>query len=194
MTFPLPPQNQPQGQPAQGQPVHPNTPPPLQYGGDPMAPPPSGYVQDQYQGPYSQPQTAQQNPAVYPAPHSSRTPLQKAQAAVGIWGAIAVVAIVLGLSIPEDDHSQWSSVHAWGALAILGAVLTAIPAFAGSVSLSAHRAWQGAAIGAGILAVFWVLLVLPSVGSNMSLVLTVGVAAGCAAAWLAPGRPVQGRR
>jgi hypothetical protein len=39
-----------------------------------------------------------------------------------------------------------------------------------------------------------VLFVLPSVGSNTSLLTTIGVAAGAVAAWLAPGKtPADGR-
>lgn len=61
-----------------------------------------------------------------------RTPQQKAVAAVGIWGALAIVAVVFGISIPGDDRMAWESVHPWGGLAILGAVMTLVPIVAGS--------------------------------------------------------------
>jgi hypothetical protein len=159
-------------------------PPPLQYA--PAAPaaqpaPPPGYPQQ-----YAQPG--------YPAPAASRSPQQKALAAVGIWGALAVVGVVCGISIPENDRTQWSSVHAWGALAIVATVLTLVPAVADSLSLPPSRGWQIATGGAGLLVFYWVLLVLPSTGSNMSLVTTVGVICGCIAAALAPGRPVPAPR
>jgi hypothetical protein len=38
------------------------------------------------------------------------------------------------------------------------------------------------------LLLFWVLFVLPNVGSNTSLLTTIGVAAGAIAVWIAPGR------
>lgn len=155
-------------------------PPPLQYG--PGQPPPNP-AQPTFAAQYGPPA-----PALAPAP-APRSPQQRAQAAVGIWGALAIIGVVCGISIPEDSSSAWGSVHAWGALAILGAVLTVVPAVASSLSLPEHRAWQIAVGGAAILVFYWILLVLPAVGSNMSLVTTLGVACGCIAAAAAPGRP-----
>jgi hypothetical protein len=94
--------------------------------------------------------------------------------------------VALGLSLKEDGHTAWDSVHAWGGLALVGAVLTLAPVIRGS--LTPHRAWQVAACGAAALGLFWVLFVLPAVGSNTSLVTTIGVAAGIIAVWIAPGR------
>jgi hypothetical protein len=88
----------------------------------------------------------------------------------------------------EDGHNAWSSVHAWGAVAILGALLTLAPVLARSLRLSPRRAWQVAACGAAALGLFWVLFVLPAVGSNTSLLATIGAAAGIIAVWIAPGR------
>ena len=107
-----------------------------------------------------------------------------------VWalGLVSVLAVVLGLSLKEDGRNQWDTVHAWGGLAIAGAILTLAPAFGRSVGLTPQRAWQAATCGAGALVLFWVLFTLPSVGSNMSLLTTIGVAAGVIAAWVAPGR------
>ena len=44
------------------------------------------------------------------------------------------------------------------------------------------------------LVLFWVLFTLPTVGSNTSLVTTVGAAAGIVAVWFAPGRDQQSGR
>ena len=117
-------------------------------------------------------------------------PRPNAGAETAIWtlAGISLVATVVGLSVQEDGRSAWDSVHAWGALAILGALLTLAPVLSSSISLSAHRAWQVAAGGAGALGLFWVLFVLPAAGSNASLVTTIGAAAGVAAVWIAPGR------
>jgi hypothetical protein len=98
------------------------------------------------------------------------------------------------LSVKEDGANAWHSVHAWGGLAIAGAVLTLAPAMAGSLNLTPQRAWQVAACGAGALLLFWVLFVLPAVGSNTSLVVTIGAAAGVVAAWVAPGRDPESAR
>jgi hypothetical protein len=119
--------------------------------------------------------------------------MSKAIAAVWTLGLISVAATVIGLTVKENGHNAWDSVHAWGGLAIAGAVLTLTPALGTSTGLSPHRAWQAAACGAAALVLFWVLFVLPAAGSNTSLVVTVGAAAGIVAAWIAPGRePVQG--
>ena len=100
--------------------------------------------------------------------------------------------MTLGLTLKEDGRNQWDTVHAWGALAIAGAALTLAPALGRSVGLTPLRAWQAAACGAGALVLFWVLFTLPSVGSNVSLLTTIGVAAGLIAAWVAPGREPSG--
>jgi hypothetical protein len=105
-----------------------------------------------------------------------------------VLALVSIAATVVGLSVKEDGHNAWHTVHAWGALAVLGAVLTLAPVVRRSVNLSPHRAWQVAACGAAALALFWVLLVLPAVGSNTSLVVTIGAAAGIIVAWIAPGR------
>ncbi len=73
-------------------------------------------------------------------------------------------------------------------VALVAAAMTAAPSFAATLRLTALRAWQVAAAGAAGLAFFWVLFVLPAVGSNTSLLSTVGVAAGMFGAWIAPGR------
>jgi hypothetical protein len=95
---------------------------------------------------------------------------------------------VLGLTLDENGNNAWHSVHAWGGVAVAGAVLTLAPALARSFNLAPQRAWQIAGCGAGALVLFWVLFVLPAVGSNTSLVTTVGAAAGVIAVWIAPGR------
>jgi hypothetical protein len=101
---------------------------------------------------------------------------------------ISVIGVALGLSISENGSNAWHSVHAWGGLAILGALLTLAPAAAAALRMTHRRAWQVAACGAAALILFWVLFTLPSVGSNTSLLTTVGVGAGVAAVWIAPGR------
>lgn len=122
-----------------------------------------------------------------------KQPRDKAVTAIWALGLVSLAAVVLGLSLSEDGHNAWHTVHAWGALAILGAILTLAPAAAGGLNLSAQRAWQAAACGTGALLLFWVLFVLPSAGSNTSLAITVGVAAGIIAVWLAPGRETDNK-
>ena len=105
---------------------------------------------------------------------------------------VSVAAVVLGLTIKEDGHNAWHTVHAWGVLAIVGAVLTFAPAMARTFNLATERAWQVSLVGSGLLVLFWILLILPDVGSNTSLLSTVGAAAGAVATWFAPAGASRG--
>jgi hypothetical protein len=182
MNMPQPPQGpghpiqqpgqQPQGPPPQG-------PPPQ---GTPAGPPHAAPTQQFQAGP-----GGQWNPAG-PPPKPAKPPVPKVISAIWALGLISLAGTVVGLSVKEDGVNAWHSVHAWGGLAIAGALLTLAPAMATSMNLTPQRAWQAAACGAGALLLFWVLFVLPAVGSNTSLVVTIGAAAGAIAAWIAPGR------
>jgi hypothetical protein len=149
--------------------------------------PPQGYGDptmainrpQEYQQPIQQP-IQQPGPAAAPRP--------KGSGAVLVLGLVAVICVILGLSIAENGHTAWDSVNAWGGLAIAGALAVLAPALGRTIGLSQQRAWQVAICGAGALVLYWVLFVLPSVGSNTSLLTTIGVAAGLIAAWVAPGR------
>jgi hypothetical protein len=183
MNMPQPPHGQgypiqqPQGQQPQGQ--QPQGPP------APQGPPPHAAPTQQFQaGP-----GGHWDPAGPPKPAKPpKPPVPKVISAIWVLGLISLAATVIGLSVKEDGVNAWHSVHAWGGLAIAGALLTLAPALAGSLNLTPQRAWQTAACGAGALLLFWVLFVLPAVGSNTSLVVTIGAAAGVVAAWVAPGR------
>lgn len=164
MSMPPPPQ-QPH------QPTGPQGPPP---GYPPQGPPPG------YAGPPTQ------------AMPPSRTPASKANQLVWTLGLISVAGVILGLSLKEDGVNQWHTVKAWGGLAIVGAALTLTPAVGNSLGLRPQRAWQVAVCGAAALVLFWVLFTLPAVGSNVSLLTTIGVAAGVLCAWVAPGREPSG--
>ncbi len=147
--------------------------------------PPPGYAGQPTQ---QMPQHGPNQASPYGPPAPQHPPAAKAVQPVWALGLVSVLAVVLGLSLKEDGHNQWDTVHAWGGLAIAGAILTLAPAFGRSVGLAPQRAWQAATCGAGALVLFWVLFTLPSVGSNLSLLTTIGVAAGLIAAWVAPGR------
>jgi hypothetical protein len=164
----------PPGSPAPASPTAPTQSLPL------LGPPPGSPA-----GPTSAPGAPGPTGAAFPAP-----PHPDARAHTAVWalGLVSLAATVIGLSVPEDGHDAWDSVHAWGGLAILGALLTLVPVLRTAVNLLPHRAWQVAAGGAGALGLFWVLFVLPAAGSNTSLVTTIGAAAGAAAVWAAPGR------
>ena len=171
----------------------------------PPAGPPPGYQgpqgpqQNPQQGPppgYGDPTMAINRPQEYQQPSQNpgqnpglvAAPRPKGSGSIVVLGLVAVICVILGLSIAENGHTAWDSVNAWGALAIAGAIAVLAPAVGRTVGLSQQRAWQVAVCGAGALVLYWVLFVLPSVGSNTSLLTTIGVAAGLIAAWIAPGR------
>jgi hypothetical protein len=143
---------------------------PPQQGGQPVPPP--GYA------------PGQQTQYLPPQP----SPAAKPQTAGWVLGLLSVLLVVLGISLDEDGANAWHTVHAWGGLAIAGAVLTLATVAGRSVGLGPQRAFQAAVAGAAALVLYWVLFVLPSVGSNTSLLTTLGVAAGVIAVWVAPGR------
>lgn len=176
---------------------------------DMTMPPPGGYPDPQRQPPGSYPaqgghpprdsaptQGAYPQPGAYPPgaqmPYAMPTSRRSGGAMAGVvtLALVGVVAVVVGLSLKENGTTGWQSVRAWGGLAVLGGLATLAPALGGSM-MSPHRAWQVAACGAGALGLFWVLFVLPAVGSNTSLIVTIGTAAGVAAAWVAPGRTTE---
>jgi hypothetical protein len=182
-----PQQNGPQLRPGQGyqdQTVampRPNQPGPQQ---NPQQNPQQSPQQNPQQNLQQSPQqNLQQSPPRMPA-----APRPKGAHAALILGLISVAGVVLGLTISENGHNAWDSVNAWGAVAIAGALAVLAPALGRTFGLTEQRAWQVAVCGAGALILYWVLFVLPSVGSNTSLLTTIGVAAGVIAAWIAPGR------
>jgi hypothetical protein len=172
--------------------------PPQQPAQQPPQQPAQPQAQQPARQPPHQPHQPPQPPVDHPVDHGGFAPGQPAthygaprarpNTALVVLGLVGVAATVLGLSLKENGHTAWHAVHAWGAVAILGALLTLAPAARNALKLTAHRAWQVAACGAGALALFWVLFVLPDAGSNTSLVTTLGVAAGVVAAWLAAGQ------
>lgn len=176
--------NMPQPPHEQGYPIQqPSGQPPQ---ATPPGPPPSAPPTQQFQSrPGGEWQPAGPPPK---APKAPRSPMAKVISAIWVLGLVSIAGTVIGLSVNENGNNAWHAVNAWGGLAIAGAVLTLAPALASSLNLTPHRAWQVATCGAGALLLFWVLFVLPDVGTNTSLVVTIGAAAGIVAAWIAPGR------
>ena len=108
--------------------------------------------------------------------------------AVTLFAAASLVAIAIGISVPEGGHNAWHTVKAWGGVALVAAALTFAPSVWSAVRITAYRAWQVAVGGAAGLALYWVLFVLPDIAKNTALITTLGVAAGIVVAWIAPER------
>jgi hypothetical protein len=104
---------------------------------------------------------------------------------------LAVVLLELGLSLDFGARSYWSAVTLWAAFATACALL-ALLAFAAVVAsgdrLRSAPAWRVAAAGLAGVAVFWLLVVLPDVGSDRGFVLTAALGALGGALWVGPRR------
>jgi hypothetical protein len=104
---------------------------------------------------------------------------------------LAVVLLELGLSLDFGAWSYWSAVTLWAAFATACALL-ALLAFAAAVAsgdrLRSAPAWRVAAAGLAGVAVFWLLVVLPDVGSDRGFVLTAALGALGGALWVGPRR------
>jgi hypothetical protein len=101
---------------------------------------------------------------------------------------IPLVAVPLGLFVPEHGQRIWDGTEAWSVFAVLCAFIQLAPLIRSTFNWSPPQAWRIGAVGVGGLLLFWVLLVLPSIGRNTSFALTIGTASACAALWLAPAR------
>jgi hypothetical protein len=100
---------------------------------------------------------------------------------------LSLVLLELGLTLDFGDESYWSTVPLWSAFATvcavlgLGAVAAALPL---ATRLASGTGWRIAAGGLVGLAVFWLLVVLPVVGSDRGFLLTMALAALGGALWV----------
>ncbi|MGI8419005.1 MAG: hypothetical protein ACR2P2_22970 [Nakamurella sp.] len=120
-------------------------------------------------------------------------PWPQPQAAAAGWlpGAARVVAVLLvalGLSLPFNSSCGWVSYTAWSAFAIVAALVQLAPALGSSFGWSVRTGWMVGAVATGALIGFWVLVALPSITSNASFALTLGVGAATVGCWFSPGR------
>jgi len=148
----------------------------------PQGPPPGGY------GP--PPGGPGYPPPGYPgAPGAASSPFGS-PVGVNLWLSLASITLtVLAVVLEENSSKLWDSSEAWSIFAIAAAVVTATPVVGSALNLTPPRAWIGSALGAAGLVAWWVLIVLPSIGSNIGLLATGATAIGVGATWLAPGRP-----
>ena len=96
---------------------------------------------------------------------------------------LCLIAVVVGLSVPEGGAVAWSDLPAWSVLAAVAAVVQLVPAAA------RYTRWDGRLEAAGIagcaaLVIYWTLIALPAVASTAGLFLTIGVAASVGGCWL----------
>jgi hypothetical protein len=103
---------------------------------------------------------------------------------------LGVVVLELGLLLRFGTRSTWSQVPLWSAFASLAAVLV-LSAVAGELPRGRRPggpARRVAWVAVGGLAVFWLLVALPTGDTDRGFLLTAAVAMLAAAAWLGRGR------
>lgn len=145
--------------------------------------------------PYGAPPWQQVPPQYGPPPQGPQPQLGQGGAGWLVWtlALVGLAATLIGLSIPDGGGNAWQGVGVWAAVPVIGGLLTLVPA--ARFGLSPRRAWQVGVGGAALPVLFWVLFVLPAIGSGATLLDTIGAAAGVAAVWVARGRlGVQGPR
>ena len=100
----------------------------------------------------------------------------------------ALLLVVLGISLDLDDRggALWSDTWTWAGFATLMALLQGA-AMLPRTTLSG-AGWTLGAVGAGGLLLFWTLLMLPMISTNMAFLVTLGTACATAAVLLSPDR------
>lgn len=98
----------------------------------------------------------------------------------------APVLLVVALVIPLDESMPLRSHTLWALWALAGAVLQALPAI--GVGGTVEKRWTLAAVGAGALALYWLLVTLPSVATSGGFLVTLATACAVAGVLLSPGR------
>jgi hypothetical protein len=96
--------------------------------------------------------------------------------------------IITGLSVKEDGVRGWTDVAAWAIFAATAAVAQTAPLVGGGFGLDAATSWTVGAVATASLVAYWVIIVLPSVSTNVGFALTMGTAASVIGSWLSPGR------
>lgn len=114
-----------------------------------------------------------------------------------ILGLVSVVGVVLGLVLSADRDANgefggggsvkfWDQMGwTWAILGIAAAATTLIvPLLGKSLGMAHKEVVTIVAVAAGVLALWWVLFILPYISSNRAFLATVGVLAAAGAAWV----------
>jgi hypothetical protein len=96
--------------------------------------------------------------------------------------------IITGLSVKEDGIRGWTDLTTWAIFAAAAAVVQTTPLIGKGFGLDVAASWTVGAVATASLVAYWVLIVLPSVGTNVGFALTMGTAAAVIGSWLSPGR------
>jgi hypothetical protein len=102
-------------------------------------------------------------------------------AAALLLGALSAVVLEIGLLVPGGTPALWARVPLWSAFATVAGLATLAGVAARVTGRHRSGATRVAAAGLGGLAVFWLLVALPTADTDRGFLLTAG-AAGLAAA------------
>jgi hypothetical protein len=117
-----------------------------------------------------------------------RAPGGRGSAAAAL-GLVALLLLELGLFVHQAGTTLWGRVPLWSAFATVAAVvgLAAVGGLRAAPAVR-DRAWTIGAGGLTGLAVFWLLVVLPTADTDRGFVLTAALACLGGCLWLTAGR------
>jgi hypothetical protein len=109
--------------------------------------------------------------------------------AVRVLAQLACLGLIItGLSVNENGGRGWTDVTAWAIFAAAAAVVQMAPLVGRGFGLDAATSWTAGAVATAALVAYWVIIVLPSVSTNVGFALTMGTTAAVIGSWLSPGR------
>lgn len=140
------------------------------------------------QGGYGQPAAAGASSTTAATPVSGSSGMSTAEVVRLVLHIVALLLVVLGISLDLDDRggALWGDTWTWAGFATLMALLQGAAMLPKSALSGAG--WTLGAIGAGGLLLFWTLLMLPMISTNMAFLVTLGSACAVAAVLLSPDR------
>lgn len=103
---------------------------------------------------------------------------------------VAVLAIGLGLSLPEGGQMGWLVHSAWSVFAIAATLFQLASLFGGVPA----QLWAVQVAATTALLVHFVLVVAPTAATNTGFLLTLGTSAAVVGCWFSPVRPTRGPR
>jgi hypothetical protein len=137
------------------------------------------------------PETLESDAPAQDGPRPARAPRdRRALTRVGL-SVLALALLQLGLLLDFGTDSLWSAVTLWSAfatLAVVAALLVFVLSAAPGARFREEAAWRIAAGGLLGLAVFWLLVGLPSADSDRGFLLTAALACLGAALWAGSAR------
>jgi hypothetical protein len=166
-----------------------------------LAPPQEQSRPQQAQGP-DRPEQHQDAPQGRQARPGPAAPARHTPARAAVHGRVLAsrmlallggVTAAIGLFVPYDGATFWSTAQFWTGFAAFCALVQLAPLARPVSGWSARRAWSIGAAGVAGLLLFWVLIVLPVVATNSSFVVTAAVGAATGGAWLGRRPPVTGK-